>query len=293
MRWTWRACTSWNTSCNTRRGRDGGAPQWTSAQIRRRPENEPALHSPRVSAYRRGFEYFLEQTQAARLIGIKLATPDVLRVNKNGFQKAVSPPEANKWFFGLLALLVDGIGWLVVGFGWRMGLARCFAAVAAGVFAQVLFLPKRHSQHCLLQIFGSMSRRYANYERDGDREGASAMRYLLGRIAEGIRRWVLPVRATSSTSDPYHTAGRQMRAHRARLVACGRWRPSPTGPRGAAMSGPDDRACATGVAGRSSAGPPSSSGRSTGLISERALVDRLREDCRQSDHRIHAGHARA
>lgn len=131
-----------------------------------------------------GFQYFVEQTRAARLIGIKLATPDVIRVNKNGFRKAVSPPEANKWFFGLLALLVGGIGWLVAGFGWRMGLAGCFGAVAAGVCAQVLFLPKRHSEHFLLQIVGSMSRRYANYERAGDKEGASAMRFLLGRIAE-------------------------------------------------------------------------------------------------------------
>lgn len=75
------------------------------------------------------FRYFTEQTQAARLIWIKLASPEYLRIHKNGFQDAVSIPEANKWFFLLLALLIGGLTWLAMGFGWLWALAGLFAAL--------------------------------------------------------------------------------------------------------------------------------------------------------------------
>jgi hypothetical protein len=52
----------------------------------------------------------------------------------------------------------------------------------AGVVAQVAFLPKRNSRHFALSIFNSMGRRHADYERDGDKQRAEAMRYLLDRF---------------------------------------------------------------------------------------------------------------
>jgi hypothetical protein len=63
------------------------------------------------------FRYLLEQTQAARVIGVKLASPEFLAVKKHGFQDAVSLPEAAKWFFLVLGLLVAGLAWLALGFG--------------------------------------------------------------------------------------------------------------------------------------------------------------------------------
>jgi len=130
------------------------------------------------------YRYLVEQTQAARLIGIKLASSDFLRVNKNGHQDAVSIPEANKWFFLSMALLLGGLAWLAFGFGWWAALAGLLTAYGSSTIAQVLFLPKKDSQHFFMQIFGSMSRRYADFERDGDKERAKAMRYLLDRIVE-------------------------------------------------------------------------------------------------------------
>jgi hypothetical protein len=135
------------------------------------------------------FRYLVEQTQAARLIGIELAPPDYLAVNKNGFQDAVSPPGANKWFFLSMALVLGGLGWLALGFGWWAALVGLLAVFASSVLAQVLFLPKKDSRHFVMSIFGSMSRRYADYERDGDKHRAEAMRELLDRFVtayEGV-----------------------------------------------------------------------------------------------------------
>src|SRR5712692_8398851 len=84
-----------------------------------------------------GFRYLLKQGEAAKLIGIKLANRDCLAVNKYGFETAVSPPESNKWFFLSLALLLAGVAWLGIGFGWQFALAGVFVMVASGIFAQL------------------------------------------------------------------------------------------------------------------------------------------------------------
>src|SRR4030095_281721 len=136
--------------------------------------------APIAVAYR----YLLEQTQAARVLGIKPPSPAFLRVTKNGHQDAVSIPEASKWFFLSMALLLGGLAWLAFGFGWWSALTGLLTAYGSSTIAQVLFLPKKDSRHFFMQIFGSMSRRYADFERDGDKERAKAMRYLLDRIAE-------------------------------------------------------------------------------------------------------------
>ena len=131
-----------------------------------------------------GFRYLLEEIQATRLIGIKFASPDFLQFNKNGFQDAVSIPASGKWFFILLALLICGLAWLAVGFGWLWAFAGLSAAVLSSTFAQVLLLPKRDSRHFLLRVLGSMCRRHADFERDGDEYRAKGMRYLLERVAQ-------------------------------------------------------------------------------------------------------------
>jgi hypothetical protein len=128
------------------------------------------------------YRYLVEETQAARVIGVKLASPDVLRVNKNGHQNAVSIPEANKWCFLSMALLLGGLAWLAFGCGWWAALAGLLTAYGSSTIAQVLFLPKKDSLHFTMCIFNSMGRRYADYERDGDKQRAEAMRYLLDRF---------------------------------------------------------------------------------------------------------------
>jgi hypothetical protein len=129
------------------------------------------------------FRYLVLQEEAAKLIGMKLATPEFLAVEKSGHEVAVSPPEANKWFFLSLALLIGGVVWLWLGFGWLYAVIGAVVAFAVGVVAQMTFLPRGNSRYFVVSIFGSMSRRYADFVRDGDTERAEAMKYLLGRFA--------------------------------------------------------------------------------------------------------------
>jgi hypothetical protein len=128
------------------------------------------------------FRYLVRQEEAAKLIGQTLASPDFRAVEKSGFEVAVSPPEMNKWFFLSLGLMIGGVVWLWLAFGWLYGLIGVVVAYVAGLVAQMTFLPKPSSRHLVMSIFISMSRRHADYVRDGDTQRAEAMGYLLGRF---------------------------------------------------------------------------------------------------------------
>src|SRR4029453_6443522 len=104
--------------------------------------------APIAVAYR----YLLAQAQAGRVIGIKLASPDFLRVNKNGHQDAVSIPEASKWFFLSMALLLGGLAWLAFGFGWWAALTGLLTAYGSSTITPGLFLPKKNDGYFLLRI---------------------------------------------------------------------------------------------------------------------------------------------
>jgi hypothetical protein len=128
------------------------------------------------------FRYCVELTQAARVIGIAISSPAYLSMNKNGLQNAVTPPESNKWFYLTMALLIGAVGWLWFAFGWANALIGVVVAVLSGTVAQVTFLPKRDSRHFVLRIFGSMARRVADYERNGDAARARAMKGVLDKF---------------------------------------------------------------------------------------------------------------
>ena len=131
-----------------------------------------------------GLRYLREQSQAALLVGITLASPEHLETDKNGLQIAVRIPEASNWLLGLVALFVAGLAWLVLGFGSTWALAGIFTAAVSSTSAQALLLPRRDSQHFIVQHAGSMARRYAEYQREGDRMRATVMRHLLDRLSE-------------------------------------------------------------------------------------------------------------
>lgn len=129
------------------------------------------------------FRYLIEESQAARLIGMKLASPEFLRSNPNGFQDAVSIPARNKWFLFLLLLLVGGLAWLAIGFGWRWALGGLVVSVVSSTVAQVIFLPKKESPHFLARHARSMRRRHREFERAGENARAMAMQHLLERLS--------------------------------------------------------------------------------------------------------------
>jgi hypothetical protein len=129
------------------------------------------------------FRYALGLTQATLLIGRALASPAFLNVNKTGFQDAVTPPESSKWFFIEIALTVGIVAWLRFSLGWAYSLGGLAAFFFSGTVAGAALIPRPNSRHFVMRVFASMSRRYADYERDGDRQRARVMKELLDKFA--------------------------------------------------------------------------------------------------------------
>jgi hypothetical protein len=98
--------------------------------------------------------------------------------SRTGYQDAVTPPwSAN---FGVA---VYGITLAVLGLSWyEFGIGRATLALIAFVVSILLsrrVLPREDSLHFKTLIIQSMSRRYANFVRDGDPIRATAMKALL------------------------------------------------------------------------------------------------------------------
>jgi hypothetical protein len=128
------------------------------------------------------FRYALALSQATLQIGIAIASPELVAVNKTGLQDAVTPSKSSSLFFVELALTAVAIIWLWYMFGLMHGIVGALAFFVSGVVAGSTFLPRPNSRHFVMSIFGSMSRRCADYERDGDKQRAGAMRELLERF---------------------------------------------------------------------------------------------------------------
>lgn len=62
-----------------------------------------------------------------------------------------------------------------LGVGWLYGVIGAVVAYVAGLVAQMTLAPTPNSRHLVLSIFVSMSRRHADYVRDGDTERAAAI----------------------------------------------------------------------------------------------------------------------
>src|SRR5262245_37255693 len=108
--------------------------------------------------------YLVLQDEACLLMGRRIASPEVLKVNKNGFKESLMIPEQTKWYFLVQALILAAGVWLLLGFGWVEALVGVAIWFFVGVLATVLnLLPKVDSQHYRIQILSSMGRRYANY----------------------------------------------------------------------------------------------------------------------------------
>jgi uncharacterized membrane protein YgcG len=128
------------------------------------------------------FRYALALTQATLQIGITIASPEFVAVNKTGLQDAVTPPQSSKLFFVEIALILALIVWLWYMFGLMHGIVGALVFFVSGVVAGSTFLPRPNSRHFVTLIFGSLSRRCADYERDGDKQRAAGMRMVLERF---------------------------------------------------------------------------------------------------------------
>jgi hypothetical protein len=128
------------------------------------------------------FRYSLQLTQATLRVGVAIAPPEFVAMNKTGLQDAVTPPRSSNIFFAEIALTLGLIVWLWYAFGLPHGVLGALLFFMSGVVAGATYLPKPDSRHFVMLIFASLSRRYANYERDADKPRASAMRQVLDRF---------------------------------------------------------------------------------------------------------------
>lgn len=111
--------------------------------------------------------YMMHHTQVCLFYGRSLASDDFLRMNKTGYQDALTDPSGNKWFFithGLLFSVV--VGYFYFG-TWITGLISIVAYFLLAAFIKRL-LPSQNSPKWASRIHASMCRREADYKRDGD-----------------------------------------------------------------------------------------------------------------------------
>jgi hypothetical protein len=128
--------------------------------------------------------YSLRFTAATLALGRALSET----ASGTGYQAAISPP----WEVAF-GLVVYGLTLAVLAFSWyAFGIGRALLSLATVIFATMLFrrfLPSEDSLHFKNLIIQSMSRRYANFVRDGDPVRAAAMKELLEKA--GVPQEVL------------------------------------------------------------------------------------------------------
>jgi hypothetical protein len=124
-----------------------------------------------------GVAYAITFSEVTRALGSSLSDEPAGR----GYQDAVTPPWQT-WFSLLayvLALVVIALSW------YEFGIGRAVNTVTMLFAATVVWrrlLPEGHSTHYLKLILTSMTRRYANWVRSGDRVVAATMAELLGKM---------------------------------------------------------------------------------------------------------------
>jgi hypothetical protein len=98
-----------------------------------------------------------------------------------GYQAALTPPWAARLAVLVLLMMLALICVSWYEFGAARGIATVLA-LFAGSWVWRRMLPKAHSTHYLRLIVVSMTRRYADWVRAGDKVRAAAMRELIGKM---------------------------------------------------------------------------------------------------------------
>jgi len=124
------------------------------------------------------FSYLLKLNEACLVVGKSISEVKT----GTGFQDAITPPLSVNLRIAIFIGIPLLLGYAAYGFGWGT------AGIAFGVFMLVLILvgavllPGSDSRHFVRLIYGSMVRRYADFEKDGDRLRSAAMKDMIGRV---------------------------------------------------------------------------------------------------------------
>lgn len=124
------------------------------------------------------FRYFLALSNACLVIGKSISDVE----SRTGFQDAITPPMSTNVTFMTWIGIAGVLGYTVYEFGWGT------AGIALAIFAFVsilvgaMLVPGPESPHFVRLIYGSMVRRYANFEREGDHLRSAAMKDLINGV---------------------------------------------------------------------------------------------------------------
>ena len=119
--------------------------------------------------------FLVLKTQVCLEYGRALASEGLLELNPNGYQDALTDPNTNKWFFLVQIGLIANIVAFFYLFGFWVGLG----AIAAYFFVLTIIsraLPAPGSPKWAAELYSTISRREADYKRDGDE-----LRYLAAK----------------------------------------------------------------------------------------------------------------
>jgi hypothetical protein len=122
--------------------------------------------------------YQIFKTQVCLYYGRAMASEDMLKIQPNGFQDALTDPKGNKWFFiSQIALIANIIGFFYF-FSFWMGL---LAVITFFIVLTILkkILPAPDSHKWAAGLHGVLARREADYKRDGDELRYQAARDIL------------------------------------------------------------------------------------------------------------------
>jgi hypothetical protein len=126
------------------------------------------------------FRYQLGLTNACKVIGVQISSG----ATKTGYQDAITPPSSTNLTLLTWALIIALLLYSILAFGWiEFGMvAGTFLVVST--IAGVSFIPKPDSQHYVKRIYRSMTNRYADYEKVGDRIRSDAMKQLIDKVGQ-------------------------------------------------------------------------------------------------------------
>ena len=121
--------------------------------------------------------YLMHKTQVCLHYGKAIATEDHLKMNPTGFQDALTDPKGNLWFFLVHIILIFNIASFFYFYSIASGIS---VLIAYFILVKVVarFFTNIEDPKWILDLHGSLSRREADYKRDGDELRYQAAREL-------------------------------------------------------------------------------------------------------------------
>jgi hypothetical protein len=124
------------------------------------------------------FRYLLKPSNACLVMGKAISDVKI----GTGFQDAITPPLSVNLRIATFIAIPAVLGYAAYEFGWGTAGIAFGAFMFVSILVGAVVLPGPESPHFVRLIYGSMVRRYADFEKEGDRVRSAAMKELIARI---------------------------------------------------------------------------------------------------------------